>query len=502
MNGSQAYALSRSYTDNSMAGGGAVKGKNCVVKSITDITDGHRVTFQWTLDNGTVQTAYMDVKDGKAQYGSLPTPAAGISGQICQYIGPDTADLKNGYFYICQQVDGVYKWVQKDVQDATGGGIVIGYYKAADGKMYEDASYTTAIVGKTETLYVGVNTKKSYYYDGTNFIRLDDETIQFATLPVASSETLGMVAQYIGATTSSYTNGYFYQVVNQSGTYKWVEKKVQSGGSGGSSELENDLRATVEVGGVSVGDTFTAGTSLEAVLRAILSPTIYPTYVAPSASISYGASQYYAVKSNVAALSATVSYNAGAINLDGVKQNDRGGAATNYAIATTGADTEYSDSSASSGSFSVPTLTRATKGTIKVKGTVSYAAGPQPKDSSGADYQTPLPAGSVSAEKTLTFIQAYYYGASNSTTISDFTGLTENVTAKGTKTFSYTTSNQHMVIAYDSSYGNLKNILDPNGFETISGWTKSTLTVDGFSYYVYVANSATTDTGAAFTFKY
>ena len=65
-----------------------------------------------------------------------------------------------------------------------------------------------------------------------------------------------------------------------------------------------------------------------------------------------------------------------------------------------------------------------------------------------------------------------------------------------------TLSNQYQVFAYDSSYGNLKSILDPNGFETISGWTKSTVTVNGFSYFVYVTNSQTTDTNAAFTFKY
>jgi hypothetical protein len=59
-----------------------------------------------------------------------------------------------------------------------------------------------------------------------------------------------------------------------------------------------------------------------------------------------------------------------------------------------------------------------------------------------------------------------------------------------------------MVFAYDSSYGNLKNILDPNSFETISGWTAFPLTVNGFNYKVYVSNSPTTDTNAAFTFKY
>ena len=58
------YAAAKTYTDQTVEGGGALKGKNCTVDSITDITGGHRVTFKWTLDNGTVQTGTMDVMDG------------------------------------------------------------------------------------------------------------------------------------------------------------------------------------------------------------------------------------------------------------------------------------------------------------------------------------------------------------------------------------------------------------------------------------------------------
>ena len=266
--------------------------------------------------------------------------------------------------------------------------------------------------------------------------------------------------------------------------------------------LTNPLTTAIEVGGIDAGSTYPKGTTYETIFNDLLNPTLYPTYTAPSASLSYSVDTYYAVGDSIPAKSATLTYNAGAITLNGVKQNDRGGAATQYAVATTGADTEYTDSSASSGSFSVPALTRSSKGTIVLTGTVNYAQGAQPKDSKGADYQTPLPAGSVTASKTVNFIQAYYYGKSANSTISDFTGLTRSVTAKGEKKFSFTTNNEYMVMAYDASYGNLKTILDPNGFDVTSGWTKSSLTVGGLSYFVYVANDPTTDTNAQFTFKY
>jgi hypothetical protein len=150
----------------------------------------------------------------------------------------------------------------------------------------------------------------------------------------------------------------------------------------------------------------------------------------------------------------------------------------------------------------VSALTRSTKGTIVLTGTINYAAGVQPKDSDGNDYQSPLPAGSVTATKTVNFIQPFYWGKVASKPVSSFTGLTESVTAKGQKTVSYTTNNEFMVFAYDKSYGNLTSILDPNGFEVIGGWSKATLTVGGFDYYVWTADLATTDTGANFTFKF
>ena len=59
------YFLATAYTDETVAGGGAIKGKNCTIKSITPITGGNRVEFEWTLDNGTVLTDSIDVMDGQ-----------------------------------------------------------------------------------------------------------------------------------------------------------------------------------------------------------------------------------------------------------------------------------------------------------------------------------------------------------------------------------------------------------------------------------------------------
>lgn len=57
-------AKAMSYTDESIAGGGAIKGKNCQIKSKTAIEGGTRITFAWYLDNGTEQTTTLDIMNG------------------------------------------------------------------------------------------------------------------------------------------------------------------------------------------------------------------------------------------------------------------------------------------------------------------------------------------------------------------------------------------------------------------------------------------------------
>lgn len=271
---------------------------------------------------------------------------------------------------------------------------------------------------------------------------------------------------------------------------------------GGDATAKYDYTSNIAVGGITSGTTINKDDLLADLVKQMLVTTYYPTYTEPSATLSYSADTLVEVKSTIPALNATVGYNAGAIMLQGVKQNNRGGNANKFSISTSGAETEYNDESTSSGVFSVPTLTRNTKGNIVITGRVDYDEGPQPKDSTGADYQTPLAAGSKTSSKTIKFIQAFYYGASNSVDVSDFTGLTKLVQEKGTKTVNITTADQHLTFIYDSSYGDLTSIKDDNNFELIDGWTKTTKTIDGLSYNIWTANSATTDTNAQFTFKF
>lgn len=96
----KAYALANGYTDETVIGGGAIKGKNCTISKIEDIDGGHRITFNWTLDNGTTKSQTLDVKDGVDGH----TPVKGVDyfdGQKGEpgISGSDGKDGKDGITY-------------------------------------------------------------------------------------------------------------------------------------------------------------------------------------------------------------------------------------------------------------------------------------------------------------------------------------------------------------------------------------------------------------------
>lgn len=57
-------SVAKGYVKETVLGGGAVVGKNVTISSITPIDGGNRITFSYTLDNGTTKTSTLDVMNG------------------------------------------------------------------------------------------------------------------------------------------------------------------------------------------------------------------------------------------------------------------------------------------------------------------------------------------------------------------------------------------------------------------------------------------------------
>ena len=127
MNGITAYALSQNYTDISIAGAGAIKGSPCTISSIEDIEGGHRVTFKWTLTDGTEQTETMDVMNGErgetGVKGDKGDPGdAGFAPQVAVEKSTD-----NEYILRIQDVDSDY-----DTPNLKGSGGISSSYDEED----------------------------------------------------------------------------------------------------------------------------------------------------------------------------------------------------------------------------------------------------------------------------------------------------------------------------------------------------------------------------------
>lgn len=284
MNGTQAYVLSKGYTDESILGiSGVLAGKNCTIKSITTSPDGkyNIVTFEWTANDGTVKTSTMEVQNG-------------TDTEIEAYIDHGT--------------------------------------KLA----------TITIDGVPTDIYAPV---------GVSGVELSQ-------------------AEYDALPEEEKLNGTVYYIYDG------------QGGGGGSAVLTRELIATKTVGGVTAGDTYPVNTTLETIIRDVLSPVLYPTFEDPSANIA-GTGVKLLESGSTLAVTLTTSFNRGSISPAYGTSGYRSGVATGYALNGGAIQTENTFNETVSElnrSFSV---------------TVNYAQGEQPKDSSGNDYDTPLASGSV-----------------------------------------------------------------------------------------------------------
>lgn len=245
------------------------------------------------------------------------------------------------------------------------------------------------------------------------------------------------------------------------------ENPVQNKVVNGAVHYTNTTPTISALGGVASGTTFE-----NVPITEMLTKILYP-YTKPTVSVSVtpnGGTYEKGTSVSVTALKATVTKKSSPIASVTMKQN----------------------------STAITTLTDvANGGTLNMlpSGGVSLTA-----DTTFTATATDTDGGSTSANSTkFTFVDPYYTGVvADGTTINGdvVKSLTKKVEAKGTKSYSYTTSGECMVIAYPKAHGVLKSALDPNGFENIASYTKhevNVTTASGASvaYYVYVKTAST-----------
>lgn len=290
MDGIVALLLSKKFTKDTVIGMGAIKGAACQVQSINKVGKTTTITLEWEDNVGVVHTQPFDVEDGLdgvsvsnatikpnghleltlsngntidcgkvlPQYDTIPTPSSSNEGQILQYIGTTTSNYTNGYFYECINDGGTYKWVEKAVQDS--------YTKSQIGSLSDLPDTSKNVIENIADIKLSVDqlsASKLSISDIDNALSsvsenpvqnkvikltLDqlrgsilnklnekEDKFRYSTMPTASVDYLDKIVEYIGATDSTYTNGYFYQCKFDGTNYSWVQKNIQpsSGGTGG-----------------------------------------------------------------------------------------------------------------------------------------------------------------------------------------------------------------------------------------------------------------------------
>lgn len=119
----------------------------------------------------------------------------------------------------------------------------------------------------------------------------------------------------------------------------------------------------------------------------------------------------------------------------------------------------------------------------------------------------------LSGNATYTFVSPMYVGYVDST-VSIMTdelvrSMTKKIQTKSDVSNTYTLTNKKIAFACPASFGELKSILDANGFENIDNFEKSTIDVTQYdnstkvSYYVYIMKKPANQlTNFKFTFKF
>lgn len=249
------------------------------------------------------------------------------------------------------------------------------------------------------------------------------------------------------------------------------------------SQLDNSITTTSDFGGIKAGTSVESlkSKTLSQVFDELLFPTVNPTLTDPSASLSlkgYTNIQLVGSPAPEQDTNFNKTFNRGSIKIGTKEQDKRAGEQTSDSLYYNTESTEWP--------------TTVVEGTMNFYYKVNYAAGPQPKNSKGENYSTPLAAGSVTSSACPVYgVYRYYAGIGN---------LTQEIPLTKDSSFTITLAaengvNKHQFAIpakYTVSKVEVWNTLNNSWveYDKTSGLTETTYDNNGVSYKKYVRNDA------------
>lgn len=247
-----------------------------------------------------------------------------------------------------------------------------------------------------------------------------------------------------------------------------------------------DMATVNALGGIAAGTNLKDKT-LHEVLNALLFPYVKPTVGTPSRTPNTTAALEKGNNQTITAVSVTVTKKSEPITKVELCQGST-------VIATKEGDEVKNGGTFTFSGLSVAVPSSSVTLTVKVT------------DAAGSVVTSGATAG-------WTFVYPYFYGvcAGDKTaatlTEADIEAMAKDIKSKGEKTYTYTTDNQKMVIAYPKAHGVLKKALDPNGFDYLGDYDRAEVSITGLdgtaqTYYVYAQKAPSFVTSFAMKFQY
>jgi len=233
------------------------------------------------------------------------------------------------------------------------------------------------------------------------------------------------------------------------------------------SALASDLTCNVSMGSIKSGDKFLAGTSLETIIRKML--TVYQKpgiaiVIVPTTTV------YDVVNDTLAN-----------IQIKAVTtKNSKDITKVEWKAGSTSINTK-TDGVSAGGTFGYTYIP-----STPINQTTKFTVIASDEDNS------------VSADVTVSFVAKSYWGIVAADVVnpveSDIKGLANSdlKLKKGLTYSDITMVNSKIVYAYPKSFGALTSIVSKEGYDYMSSYTQTTTTVDGIDYYVYTLTIAAT----------
>lgn len=249
--------------------------------------------------------------------------------------------------------------------------------------------------------------------------------------------------------------------------------KGEAGGLEGNDLLDEEITFTEECFGIEANTTFPIGTPLEEIIKKMANKMVLPI-VRLSSNLSTLVYEIGTTVRNGLTLTANVTKGSSDITkVEFFKGN------TSVSVITTNV--------ASGGSFTYADGSNITAD-VTYKVVVTNVEGK-----------------TVTSTLSVKFYNPYYYGVTskgiNDVTVTDISAMTKDISAKGTKTYKYTSNNLYCTIAFPKSYGQLTSILDGNGFQNLDSWVFKEIEINSVPYYVYQTGTVVICNNFTYEFK-